>query len=177
MKALGSNGAEAALILFPPHAKHDQLSDLSAQSAVLVDTIGSGTDLFWHTIVRIEQGEDGSKDDWSNARVVNDPLELANVSAEMGEIDAVILVRKVDSPDVKNLLGQGWSLGELWDRDIDDLEFNGLPLYQSVKQSVAQQGSKNVTAWGYEVRSLVTVRRSFAEGDRMRFATITAATQ
>lgn len=177
MKAVGSYGMEAALILFPPRAAHDALSDLGPGSAIMVDTIGSGTDLFWRTIVRIETGDDGSQDEWASARAVNDPLELANTSAEMGEIDAVILVRKPDSPDVQNLLGQGWTLGELWDRDINDLEFNGGPLYRSEKLKIAAPGGKTVKAWGYEVRSFIAVPRSVADGDRALFAAITAAAQ
>lgn len=177
MKAVGSYGAEAALILFPPRADHDALSDLGPGSAVLVDTIGSGSELFWRTIVRIETGEDGSADEWALARVVNDPLGLANTSAEMGEIDAVVLVRKPESADVQALLGQGWTLGELWDRDINDLEFNGAPLYRSEKLKVPTPGGKTVKAWGYEVRSFITVPRALADGDRQRFAAITAAAQ
>lgn len=176
MKAVASYGAEVALILFPPRADKNQLSDLGPSSAVMADTIGSGADLFWRTIVRIEQGEDGTKDEWSNARVVNDPLELANANAEMGEVDAVILVRKADSPDVQNLLGQGWTLGELWDRDIDDLAFNGAPLYRSEKMTIQGSGGK-AKGWGYEVRSFVMIARALAEGDRLQFAAITAAVQ
>lgn len=177
MKAVASYGAEVALLLFPPRAKHDELSDLGPGSAVLVDTIGSGTDLFWRTIVRIETGEHGSGDDWAQARAVNDPLELANASAEMGEIHAVLLVRKPDSPDVQSLLGQGWTVGELWDRNLDDLEFNGGKLYLAQKLTIPTPGGKTVKAWGYTVRSFIAVPRAVADGDRQRFASITAAAQ
>lgn len=177
MKAVGSYGAEAALILFPPRSDLDELSDLGPGSAVLVDTIGSGSELFWRTITRIETGEDGGNDEWASARVVNDPLELANTSAEMGEIDAVVLVRKPDSADVQALIGQGWTVGELWDRDINDLEFNGAALYRSEKLKIPTPGGKTVKAWGYEVRSFIAVPRALAEGDRQRFAAITAAAQ
>lgn len=177
MKAVGSYGVEAALILFPPRADNDELADLGPGSAVLVDTVGSGSELFWRTIVRIETGEDGSGDEWAAARVVNDPLELANTSAEMGEIDAVVLVRKPESADVQALLGQGWTVGVLWDRDINDLEFNGAPLYRSEKMKVPTPGSKTFKVWGYEVRSFIAVPRSVADGDRQRFAALTAASQ
>lgn len=177
MKAVASYGAEVALLLFPPRAQHDELSDLGPGSAVLVDTIGSGSDLFWRTIVRIETGEHGSGDDWAQARAVNDPLELANASAEMGEIHAVLLVRKPDSADVQSLLGQGWTVGELWDRNLDDLEFNGGKLYLAEKLSIPTPGGKTVKAWGYTVRSFIAVPRSVADGDRKLFASITAAAQ
>ena len=177
MKAVGSYGSEVALILFPPRSKLAKLSDLQSGSAVLVDTVGSGSELFWRTIVRIETGDQGSNDGWSQARAVNDPLELANTSAEMGEIDAVILVRKPDSADVQGLLGQGWKLGELWDRDLDNLKFNGAALYLPSKLQIPMPGGKSAKAWGYEVRSFVVVPRSIAEGDRIRFAAITASAQ
>lgn len=177
MKAVASYGAEVALLLFPPRSPHDELSDLGPGSAVLVDTIGSGSDLFWRTLVKIETGENGSGDPWAQARAVNDPLELANASAEMGEIHAVLLVRKAESADVQSLLGQGWTLGELWDRNIDDLEFNGGQLYLSEKLTVPTPGGKTVKSWGYTVRSFIAVPRSVADGDRQRFAAITAAAQ
>lgn len=177
MKAVGSYGAEAALILFPPRSDLDSLSDLGPNATVLVDTIGSGSDLFWRTIVRIETGEQGGNDEWASARVVNDPLELANTSAEMGEVDAVVLVRKPESADVQALIGQGWTVGELWDRDINDLEFNGAALYRSDKLKVPTPGGKPLKAWGYEVRSFIAVPRALAEGDRQRFVAITAAAQ
>ena len=177
MKAVASYGAEVALLLFPPRAKHDELSDLGPGTAVLVDTIGSGSDLFWRTIVKIETGEHGSGDEWALARAVNDPLELANASAEMGEIHAVLLVRKPDSADVQALLGQGWTVGELWDRNLDDLEFNGGTLYLSEKLAIPTPGGKTVKAWGYTVRSFIAVPRAVADGDRQRFASITAAAQ
>lgn len=177
MKAVASYGSEAAILLFPPRSPHDELSDLGPGSAVLVDNIGSGSDLFWRTLVKIEMGENGSGDDWAQARAVNDPLELANASAEMGEIHAVVLVRKAESPDVQALLGQGWTLGELWDRNVDDLEFNGGQLYLSEKLSIPTPGGKTAKAWGYAVRSFIAVPRAVADGDRQRFAAITAAAQ
>lgn len=177
MKAVGSYGAELALILFPPRSAADQLSDLGPGSAVMVDTIGSGAELFWRTIVRIETGEDGDNDAWASARAVNDPMELANTAAEMGEIDAVIVVQKPDATIVQSLIGQGWTVGELWDRDIGDLVFNGGALYRAEEFGIPAPGGKKTWAWGYEVRSFIVVPRVVADGDRLRFAAITAAAQ
>lgn len=177
MKAVAAYGTEMALLLFPPRSDNDQLSDLGSGSAVMVDTIGSGADLFWRTIVRIETGEDGDKDEWASARAVNDPMELANASAGMGEIQAVLMVQKPDNALLQSLLGQGWTVGELWDRDIDDLDFNGSPLYVSEKMTIPTPSGKSVSAWGYGVRSFITVAQAAATGDRQRFAAITAAAQ
>ena len=177
MKAVASYGVEVALLLFPPRSPHGALSDLGTGDAILVDTIGSGSDLFWRTLVKIETSEDGDKDAWASARAINDPLELANAGAEMGEVQAVLLVRKAESPDVQGLLGQGWKIGELWDRDISDLQFNGGPLYLSEKIAIKTPAGKTLKVWAYQVRSFVVVARAVAEGDRPRFAAITSAAQ
>jgi hypothetical protein len=177
MKPVSVYGEEVAVILFPPDAENDALSDLTAQNAVMVDTIGSGTDLFWRTAVSIEQGDDGTKDEWSQARIVNDPLELAHASASMGDVDAVVLVRKPDSPDIFRLLELGWTVGEMWDRDIDDLQFNDGALYGSEKQGFLYAGGRSQTGWVYRVRSFIVVSNTVATGDRRTFATITGATQ
>lgn len=176
LKPVAVYGSEFAFILFPPGSDADELEDLTPQSAVLVDTIGSGSDLFWRTIVRIETGEDGDGDEWSAARVVNDPLELAHASATMGDIHAVVLVRKPDSADVLRLIDLGWSLGQLWDRDIDDLQFNGQPLYAGQKVAL-KWGNKTVKNYAYQVRSLIVASPKIADGNRQSFAAITAAAQ
>jgi len=176
VKPVAVYGAEYAFLLIPPKASKDELEDFDAQDAVLVDTIGSGSDLFFRTIVGIETGEDGDSDAWAASRIVNDPIELANASADMGDIQAVVLVRKPDSPDITRLLDLGWTLGELWDRDIDDLQFNGQPLYASEKVTVAW-GSKKARAYAYQVRSLIVSSQQIAGGDRKVFAALTAAAQ
>ncbi|QCP84359.1 hypothetical protein EYE35_01305 [Cereibacter sphaeroides] len=176
MKPVAVYGTEYAFLLFPPRSSKDELSDLGASDAILVDTIGSGTDLFWRTIVKIENSDDGSKDAWASARAVNDPLELAQASAEMGDIAAVLLVRKPDSPHITRLLDLGWTLGEMWDRDINDLSFNGGSLYIAEKATV-QFGKRRFRAWAYAVRSFIAVSSKVAAGDRTMFAAITGAAQ
>lgn len=176
VKPIAVYGVEYAVFLIPPRANISKLSHLTAADAVLVDTIGSGSDLFWRTIVRIETGEDGTGDEWAQARVINDPLELAQAAAEMGDISAVVLVRKPDSPDITRLLDLGWTLGEMWDRDIDDLQFNGAPLYASEKVSVVW-GNRKARAYAYQIRSLIAANTRIASGDRTTFAAITSAAQ
>lgn len=176
VKPIAIYGAEYAFVLFPPKSDYDELSDLTAQDAVMVDTIGSGTDLFWRTAVKIELGDEGSKDEWASARIVNDPLELASASAEMGDVEAVILVRKKDSTDVLRLLELGWTAGELWDRDINDLTFNNSELYTAEKVQIVY-GVNSVKAWAYSVRSFIVTSTAIAGGDRKAFAAITGAAQ
>lgn len=176
VKPVAIYGAEYAFLLLPPKSKFDELADFGAQNAVLVDTIGSGSDLFWRTIVKIETGDEGGNDAWASARIVNDPLELANASASMGDIDGVVIVRKLESPDISRLLDMGWTLGQMWDRDIDDLQFNGQPLYASEKVTVLW-GNRKAKEYAYQVRSLIVVNQQVAQGDRKLFSVITSATQ
>lgn len=176
MRPVGLYGQEVAVLLFPPRSGLDELGDMNASHAVLVDTIGSGTDLFWRTIVSIENGDDGTKDDWAKARPVNDLLELAHTQATLGSIHAVLLVRRPDSPDITRLLELGWTLGELWDRDINDLQFNDGELYIAEDLDIRFRG-RDVGDWGYIVRSFIVTRPEIANGDRQVFAAIAAAAQ
>ena len=173
LKPVGSYGDEVAVILFPPKSRLDELEDMDENHAVLVDTVGSGTDLFWHTIVRIEMGDDGNKSAWAKMKPVNEPVELAETSASFGDIDAVILVRKPNSPDIKNLLSRGWTLGELYDKDINDYEFNGSSLYEPGKIRI-QNGPRKAKGYGYTVRSYYLTTQEIA-ADRKAFATIAGA--
>lgn len=174
LKPVGVYGTEYAMLLIPPGADKDELSEFGADDAVLADTIGSGSDLWLRTAIRIETGDDGDSDDWSKLRIVNDPLELAHASATMGEIAGVVLVRKPGSPDVVRLLELGWTLGYLWDRDLDDLQFKGQPLYAGEKIEV-QANSVKSRNWAYQVRSFIVASQSVAGGDRKAFGAITAA--
>lgn len=166
---------EVALLLFPPKSSLNELSDLTGEHAVLVDTIGSGTSLFWDTIRRIENGPDGNQSEWSKARAVNDPMNMAEPLSSFGDIDAVIMVRLPDSRDISVLLERGWSLGELWDKDLNDYEFNGEPLYASEKISV-RAGGKRYKEWGYHVRSFIVVTQATSR-DRQVFSHIAGAAQ
>ncbi|MBV6637604.1 MAG: hypothetical protein KI788_17075, partial [Mameliella sp.] len=79
---------ELAMIFFPPGSDYDELDDMGEGNAVLVDTIGSGTSLFWDTIVRIETGDYGNNSAWSKIKPVNDPISMAEPLAQFGDIDA-----------------------------------------------------------------------------------------
>lgn len=174
LKPVGVYGTEYAMLLVPPGAEKDELSDFGPGDTILADTIGSGSDLWLRTAIRIETGDEGDSDEWAQVRIVNDPLELAHASATMGEINGVILVRKSNSPDVVRLLELGWTLGYLWDRDLDDLQFKGQPLYAGEKITV-QANSVKSRNWAYQVRSFIVASQAVAGGDRKAFGSITAA--
>lgn len=170
LKPVGTYGTEVAVILFPPNSDYKKLGDLDASSKVLVDTVGSGSDLTWRTMVRIENGEHGNKSDWSKATPINDLVGLAQTLADFGDIHAVVLVRKQDSADITNLLENGWTLGDLYDKDINDYEFNGKPLYNKEKLKI-KAGRKNHKGSVYEVKSFIVVTPELAS-DRQKFSVV-----
>lgn len=175
LKPVGNYGDEVAVILFPPKSQFDELDDLGETQSVLVDTIGSGTDLFWHTIVRIENGDDGNKSDWAKANAVNSPIDLADTMASFGDIDALIMVRKPNSSDIGHLLSRGWSLGELYDKDINDYQFNGSSLYEPGRVTLQFSGKRH-KGYGYTVRSYYLATQEITS-DRQLFATVAGATR
>lgn len=157
LKPVGSYGNEYAFLLFPPDSRMDELSDMDETTKVGVDGIGSGSELFARTIQSIELGDHGNKSDWAGFQLVESSAQQLNTMAEFGDIDAAILVRKPDSADISLLLDQGWELGELYDKDINDLQFNGKPLYTGEQVRVVSEGGKRDRDYAYEVRSFIGV--------------------
>jgi len=155
-------GTEYAVMLVPPKSDIEELGDLTSEDAIAVDGIGSGTELFWKTIVSIENSDEGSKDEWSKAKPVESSPEMLNTMANFGDVQAAILVRKLDSDQLDMLLNQGWRMVELWDKDINDREFNNLPLYESIEGTVnfTKGADEN---WVYAVRSFVGVSKKHAD--------------
>lgn len=172
LKPVGVYGEEIAVLMFPPKSENDELSDLGESDTIMVDAVGSGTELFWRTIVSTENGEDGSGDGWAKAQPSNDPLEMAHTAATFGDVSAVLLVRKASSADILRLLELDWTVGEMWDKDIDDLIYKKAPLYESKEVPFA-----GYSQWVYAVRSFMVVPPVVANGDRKTFAAITAAVQ
>lgn len=173
LRPVGVYGDEMAVILFPPKSPHDELDDLDDSHSILVDTIGSGTDLFWRTAVRIENGEHGNQSDWAKAAPVNESIALADTMASFNEIDAVIMVRKSGSADLNTLLSRGWTLGELYDKDLNDYQFNGSALYESEKFRLKTPSGTH-KEYGYIVRSFYVTTKELAK-DRATFAVIAGA--
>ncbi len=128
---LGLYGDESAAIFFPDGSRLNELSDLDETHTVLVDRIGSGSDLAWSTMVSIEQ-EHGRSNAWTNVTIEYGSVRRASALATRGTIDAVFLVRTPGSDDFTRLMQAGWDLGEMYDRDIDDLDYGAKPLYERV---------------------------------------------
>lgn len=166
---------ENAFLLVPPDSNIDELSDLTKDSRVAVDGIGSGTELFWRTIVGIEKGDDGSGDDWSNAATIESSYDTLNTMANFGDIDAAVLVRKFDSDQLKLLLDQGWQVAQFWDKDINDQQFNRKPLYESTDDvAIKDSNGDEHFEYSYKVRSFVGVTKKWA-GDRAFKSDVAAA--
>lgn len=157
LEPVADYGSEMAFLMFPPNSDMTELGDLDASKRIAVDGIGSGTELFWKTIVSIEKSEDGDNDAWSKSAMVESAPDLLNTMANFGDIHAAVLVRKPDSPHIKMLLDQGWTIGYFWDRDIDDKIFNSLPLYASEKVTVKNSNAKTQKNYVYVVRSFIGV--------------------
>ncbi len=165
-------GTELSFLLFPPGTKKRQrkLHKLDESNFILVDTIGSGSDLFWRTIVRIENSEDGNGSDWAKVSPVHEMPELATSLANFGEIDGLLLVRLPSSPDIINLLDDGWRLGELYDKDINDYVFNNASLYEA--QAIKVKGKKTYGGGsGYKVKSFILTTAE-VKSDRTLFTDI-----
>lgn len=177
MRIVGSYGEEYVYMLVPEGSSIDELHDMDETSRILVDTIGSGTDLFWHTAVSIETGEHGNKSTWSKAQPVNDPIFIADAMASAGEIDAVLMVTTPNSTELKELIDSGWTLVKFKDKDIDDEQFNGDSLYPRDSAEIAGTSgwfSGNTSEKSYVVRSFVVLSDETSR-DRRAFADIARA--
>jgi hypothetical protein len=155
-------GTEYAVILFPPESDSYKLSHLTEGDSIAVDGLGSGSELLFKTIVAIENSDEGDKDSWSKTTPVESSPDQLTTMANFGDIQAAILVRKTDSQDIVMLLEQGWKLGELWDRDIDELMFNNKPLYDSVEPTI-KYSAGSVSNYAYAVRSFVVVTKEHSD--------------
>jgi hypothetical protein len=160
-------GTEYAVLLVPPKSKISKLSHIKEGDAIAVDGIGSGTELFWKTIVSIENSDEGNKSAWSKAKPIESSPEMLTTMANFGDIKAALLVRKKDSEHIAMLLNQGWTLAELWDKDIDDREFNNKPLYESGKVEISFTKGKT-NNWAYVVRSFIGVSKQYTDNRQFK---------
>lgn len=147
-------GNEYAMLFFPPNSRDDKLSDLDGSDTVLVDKIGSGSELTWRNMVNIES-EHGGGDEWSTARIETDSPRRATSMASRGTISAVFLVRTLESGDVTSLLSQGWELGYMYDKDINDLQWNNGSLYEDERIDIVRDGRRQARNWSYVVPSFI----------------------
>lgn len=160
---------EYAMIFFPKDSEYDELSDLDENHKISADVFGSGSYLFAKTIVDIEN-EHGNGSNWIDAEIVEEASEFLTSAAEAGELDAAILVTSNTSAEVKSLFDEGWTLGELYDKDINDLEFNGKSLYDYDEVEFEIPGglifSNNQENSAYVVNTFIIARKDLVKSNR-----------
>lgn len=175
MEVVAVYGEEMAFMLVPPDSDIDGLSDLTGESKVLTDQEGSGTDLFWHTILQIEETY-GSGNAWTGATQVYGGTARAAALAEANRIDAVILVGNPQSEEVMDLVAKGWELGDIRDKDINDLEVNGDTLYEVEEINIDPPGwFDGQSGSGYEVESFIMANMDWMRENAEAFNDLVAA--
>jgi hypothetical protein len=152
MTILNTYGTEYAFLLVPPGSRTDELSDLSSSDTVFVDGVGSGSELTWRTMVTIEK-EHGRSNEWSEANVMTGDIRRVHALSVRGEVTAALLVRLPGSEDVQRFIQQGWTLAELWDRDLNDLQFGSKSLYRPVELTFVNSRGRSAKEWVLEVDS------------------------
>ncbi len=179
MEIVAEYGDETAFLLVPEDSEITSLAGFTTETKVMTDTAGSGTDLFWRTIVQIEKGFGDSLfdniDDWVEADQVYGSTDRAAALAEAGRIDVAILVGNPQSPEVLALIDEGWTLGTLRDPNITEEEFNGDELYEITDVEVDVGGWFNVKGTGYEVDSFIVANQAWAAANDPVFREVVAA--
>lgn len=119
---------EALTLVCSKNSRYDELSDIREGDTVIVDTIGSGSALTWETLVAIEK-EFGNGSSWSKAIPEYTPLDEAAGALELGVAKCAFGVGKVPINWASDIEKQGGRISWIYDKDINDLEYNGGPLY------------------------------------------------
>lgn len=68
-----------------------------------------------------------------------------------GKIDAVFLVGSKTSADLEFFVKNGWKAAEVYDKDLNDLQFNGQALYEGLDVKVEGVGS----VYTYQVKTFI----------------------
>lgn len=110
----------------------DELSDLEAGDTVIVDVIGSGSALTWENMVAIEK-EFGNGSSWASATAVYTPLDEAAAAIGVGSAKCAFGVSGVPASWAKEMETEGQTIAWVYDKDINDLEYAGGPLYPPVR--------------------------------------------
>ena len=150
---VGVYGIEYAFLLFPPKSDLGKLRDLTASHTVLVDKVGSGSELTWDTMVKIEKDYDPDSS-WLKASKDNSEIKLAVSRAARSEIDAVFMVRSQNSDDIKRLVKSGWTVGEMWAEGVEEYQWGNNAMYPSHKLAFMVEGKK-LNAWVFDVTTLI----------------------
>ena len=162
---VGVYGVEHTFLMFPPDSDVDSLRDLTASHTVLVDKVGSGSELTWMNMVKIEKDYDPDSA-WIKAGVDNSAVKLAVSRAARSEIDAVFMVRGQNNDDVKRLLKAGWTIGEMWSKGIEKYQWGNKPMYPSKELAFIVEG-KRINAWVFDVTTLIGTTSAVSEDSQI----------
>ena len=121
---------EFMFLAVPPDSKIDELEDLKETDVVITDAAGSGSDFTARQIRRIEMSDKGNKSPWAKFQLHNKSVKSAVGLGSAGKIAGVFFVGSINSEEIKFFLKNGWSFVEVYDKNLDDLKFNGKPLYE-----------------------------------------------
>ena len=150
---VGVHGVEYTFLMFPPKSNLDQLRDLTASHTVLVDKVGSGSELTWNIMSKIEKDYDPDSS-WTKVSLDNSAVKLAVSRAARSEIDAVFMVRGQNSDDIKRLVKAGWTVGEMWSKGIEKYQWGNKPMYPSQELNFIVEGQR-IEAWVFDVTTLI----------------------
>lgn len=123
---------EAMTLVCTPDSGIDELEDMTGDTVVITDAIGSGSALTWETMLQIEK-EYGSENEWSQSQIRNTPLKDALSEMALGNADCAFGVGAVPSAWAKEMEEQGYQVSYIYDKDLNDLIVNKTPLYSSVR--------------------------------------------
>ncbi len=123
---------EAMTLVCSKASGYDELSDIQEGDTIIVDAIGSGSALTWETMVGIEK-EFGSGDSWSKATPEYTPLDEAGAALGLGTAKCAFGVGKAPIDWATDIEKLGGVVSEVYDRQLNDLLYNGIPLYEPTK--------------------------------------------
>lgn len=173
LSVVADYGDETAMLMFPPGSDNSKLKHLGSSDKLFVAAVGSGSELTARNMQSIEV-EHGRGDDWAKTEIVTGDLRRLNALANRGRVTAALLVMKPTDDRISKLLDTGWTLGSLYDKDINDLQWGEKPLYQAIKYSV-KVGSKTKKADGYVVKSFIGTTEAIENDNLETFDAILSA--
>jgi len=132
---------EVMTLMCSKSSNYDELEDIQEGDQIIVGEIGSGSALTWENIVAIEK-EYGGSDDWSKATPIFEPLDEAAGQLQLGTAKCAFGVGKVPINWALAIEELGGYVGWIYDKDINDLEFNGASLYEAVRVPYGAYTSK-----------------------------------
>lgn len=132
---------EAMTLVCSASSRYDELSDLVAGDVVIVGEIGSGSALTWESLISVEK-EFGNGSDWINATPEYSELAEASASLALGSAKCAFGVGAIPSAWALHSVQQGNTISWVEDKDINDLEYAGGPLYPAGSVSSEPYGAK-----------------------------------